>query len=55
MNKKCHSFLFDERDPPWMNKTIKKLIHEKKTFSIASVKMITISSYWVDCKIFKHN
>ena len=22
--------LFDERDPPWMNKEIKKLIHEKK-------------------------
>ena len=22
--------LFDDRDPPWMNKEIKKLIHEKK-------------------------
>ena len=22
--------LFDDRDPPWMNKKIKKLIHEKK-------------------------
>ena len=34
MNKKCHSLLFDERDPPWMNKTIKKLIHEKKNFQL---------------------
>ena len=34
MNKKCHSLLFDERDPPWMNKTIKKLIHEKKHFQL---------------------
>ena len=23
--------LFDDRDPPWMNKEIKKLIHEKKS------------------------
>ena len=23
--------LFDDRDAPWMNKGIKKLIHEKKT------------------------
>ena len=22
--------LFDDRDPPWMNKEIKKLIHEKR-------------------------
>ena len=22
--------LFDDRDPPWMNKEIKKVIHEKK-------------------------
>ena len=26
--------LFDDRDPPWMNKEIKKLIHEKKSIFI---------------------
>ena len=24
------TILFDDKDPPWMNKKIKKLIHEKK-------------------------
>ena len=38
--------LFDDRDPPWMNKEIKKKTFTKrKTFSIVSVEIITTSSY----------
>ena len=40
--------LFDDRDPLWMSKEIKKLIHEKKAFSIVSIKIITTSRYWTD-------
>ena len=44
-NQTIISILYNDRDPPWMNKEIKKLIHEKKTFSIVSIKIITTSSY----------
>ena len=37
--------LFDDRDPSWMNKEIKKLINEKKKKSVVSVEIITTSSY----------
>ena len=40
--------LFDGRDPPWMNKEIKKLIHVNNFFSNASVKVITASRYYTD-------
>ena len=41
------TILFDDRDPPWMNKIILSNIWfmKRKTFSVVSVEVITTSSY----------
>ena len=39
------TILSDDRNSPWMNKEVKKLIQQKKNISFVSVEIITTSSY----------